>query len=281
MSNQGNSQANDRLAVTLIDSGLTEVGVPYDTSWRILPYTVLTSIVATADAGHAGTGVCEFGNGETRIREPGTSILIPRNVKHRFCNMSRPHTSVWIHWDVSLEPNLDLFRFCEIPKVIEGESSRRIAHYCRSIVQADASGLPGTVRIKSCLYSLLDILLSECRLRDEYHHFQKVSLSWFPVITYIDDHLSGKLLLPDIAAFLNCSVSKMQRGFSAAFGQPIGDFIVKRRLTQASRLICNSNLSLAEVAEEVGFADAFSLSKAFKKCFGISPREYRRISSVK
>jgi AraC-like DNA-binding protein len=281
MSNHSNQQNNDFLAVKLIDSGITQVGIPYDTSWRILPYTVLTSIVATPDIDNMGTGICELGNGKTIIREPGTSIMIPRNVKHRFISMVRPHISVWVHWDVSLEPNLDLFSFCDIPEIIEGNNSREIEHYCRSIAEADAASLQGMVQIKSHLYALLNIILNECRLRDEHYNFQKVSLAWLPVIRYIDDHLSGKLLLPDIARFFHCSVSKLQRNFSVAFGQPLGDFIIKRRLTQASRLICNSNLSLAEVADKVGFADAFALSKSFKKYFELSPREYRRISSIK
>jgi len=116
MSNQGNYNEIDSLNIKIVASGITYVDIPFDTSWRILPYTVLTSIKKIPTE-IAGSSICEFANGETRVFAPGTSIIIPRNVKHRFTNTVDPHTAVWIHWDVTIDLNLDIFNFCEIPPI--------------------------------------------------------------------------------------------------------------------------------------------------------------------
>lgn len=276
MSNQGKYADFDFLSVKLMEADATYVDVPFDTAWRILPYTVLTSIREGAGEG-AGASVCEFAGGETRIYAPGTTILIPRNVRHRFTSLDRPHTAVWIHWDVAIGPHLDLFGFCEVPPVIRGEGSRRILGFCEEIVRTDSDGLRGLVRIKALLYELLDAVLGECRLREEYYNFRKSCRTYLPVVGFIDANLANKLRLRDIADFRRCSVSKMQRDFSRAFGQPVGEFIIRRRLLLASRLLAAGNMSLAEIAEKVGYPDAFAFSKAFRKEFGLPPGEYRRI----
>jgi len=280
MSNQGNYNEIDSLNIKIVASGITYVDIPFDTSWRILPYTVLTSIKKIPTE-IAGSSICEFANGETRVFAPGTSIIIPRNVKHRFTNTVDPHTAVWIHWDVTIDLNLDIFNFCEIPPIIRGENSHKIMECCSVIAQTNVNELQGIIKVKSLLYSLLDIVLSECRLLDKYYNFKSTYRTYIPIINYIDANLSHKLVLSDIAKFSSCSVSKMQRSFFSTFGIPIGDFIIKRRLNQVPRLICSGNMTLKEIAEKIGFTDAFSLSKSFKKCFGVSPREYKSISMQK
>ena len=115
-------------------------------------------------------------------------------------------------------------------------------------------------------------------IRKEYHNYITAYRTWLPLLRHVDSNLSKKMRLADLAQARNCSLSKLQRDFTATFSQSLGDFIIKRRLHHASQLICNSNLTLAEIAEQTGFSDAFALSKSFRKCYGLSPREYRKIS---
>lgn len=277
MSNQVIQQSLDLIDIKLVTSGITLVAPRWDSRWRILPYTMLTSI-REAPGENAGSSLLEFPDGSTEIFSPGTTVLIPRNTRHRFTNMQRPHTATWIHWDVMLSPGVDLFSFCEIPGVITGETSRRILDFCREIALCPLTDLAGVVRVKSLLYSLLSVLLEEFEFKKEYHNFQIYHHAFTPLLNYIDEQLAGRLTLEEAAKYRKCSVSKLQRDFSAAFGIPFGKFVLNRRLNQAARLLCGGDLNLAEIAGRVGFSDAFSLSKAFKKHFSLSPREYRGMS---
>ena len=51
--------------------------------------------------------------------------------------------------------------------------------------------------------------------------------------------------------------------------------IIRIRMERAGRLLRETDLSLAEIADRAGFADANYLSVAFKKQMGVSPRAYR------
>ncbi len=46
-------------------------------------------------------------------------------------------------------------------------------------------------------------------------------------------------------------------------------------MRHAAHLLANRNLTISEIALQVGYDDLFHFSKTFKKHFGASPRSYR------
>ena len=48
-------------------------------------------------------------------------------------------------------------------------------------------------------------------------------------------------------------------------------FLTRRRLAVAKELVERTTMTLEEVAAEVGYGSAFSLSKAFKRVYGAAP----------
>ncbi len=56
----------------------------------------------------------------------------------------------------------------------------------------------------------------------------------------------------------------------------VEEYLRRLRLDAASRLLLTSNRTLADIGEEVGYADEFSFSKAFKRRFGRAPRHWRQ-----
>ncbi|MDX2547104.1 cupin domain-containing protein [Streptomyces sp. WI04-05B] len=81
--------------------------------------------------------------------------------------------------------------------------------------------------------------------------------------------------LSTLAARTGVSRAHLARRFNALVGQPPMTYLRQRRLALAADLLCEPGMTLAVVADRVGFANAFALSTAFKKEHGISPSEYR------
>lgn len=54
------------------------------------------------------------------------------------------------------------------------------------------------------------------------------------------------------------------------------EYLIRMRLQQAKYLLCDFNLSIAEIADRLGYHDIFHFSKQFKKYFGVSPMGMRR-----
>ena len=82
---------------------------------------------------------------------------------------------------------------------------------------------------------------------------------------------------------MNMSQSTLYRKLKATTGQSTNEFIQNLRLKYAARLLHETSLTVSEISFEIGFSDSSYFSRAFRKCFGESPRQWReknRPSSV-
>lgn len=66
------------------------------------------------------------------------------------------------------------------------------------------------------------------------------------------------------------------RRFAALTGRPPLGYLTWWRMTLAARLLANSTLPLASVAEQVGYTSEFAFAHAFKRWCGMAPGRYRR-----
>jgi AraC family transcriptional regulator len=68
------------------------------------------------------------------------------------------------------------------------------------------------------------------------------------------------------------------RTFSEQFDCTLGEYIRKLRTLRGWQLLTIGDGTLAEVASQSGFADQSHFTRLFKKQFGLTPGEYRRLS---
>jgi AraC-like DNA-binding protein len=65
------------------------------------------------------------------------------------------------------------------------------------------------------------------------------------------------------------------RRFVSLTGEPPMAYLTSWRLALAADLLCEPDITIAEVAQRVGYGSAFALSAAFKRERGISPQQHR------
>lgn len=83
----------------------------------------------------------------------------------------------------------------------------------------------------------------------------------------------------DIAAYAsecNVSTSRFLHLFKESTGASPGNYISSIRIKKACELLENTDLSILNVAEQVGICDQNYFSRLFKKHMGVSPSEYRK-----
>ena len=96
------------------------------------------------------------------------------------------------------------------------------------------------------------------------------------IIQYIKEHYKDKIVLEDIAKKFGYSVGHLCRKFKEETGDSIVNYIIKYRISTAMRLLFeHRELSIEEVALEVGFNDVQYFTKIFKKYVGMTPGQYR------
>lgn len=91
------------------------------------------------------------------------------------------------------------------------------------------------------------------------------------VMDYIQANLDQDLTLAEIAGVVYLSPYHLTRLFKRAMGQSLHQYVIAQRVIAAQRLITAGQLSLAEIATKVGFADQSHLTRHFKRLQGISP----------
>ena len=95
------------------------------------------------------------------------------------------------------------------------------------------------------------------------------------VVAYINNHLDETLDLKTLANEAALSDFHFHRIFKALKGEAIGGYITRLRLEATARLLRYTSLTIEEIAFNIGYETPASLSKAFKKQYGISLTEYR------
>ncbi|OAX50797.1 helix-turn-helix transcriptional regulator [Paenibacillus sp. AD87] len=83
-----------------------------------------------------------------------------------------------------------------------------------------------------------------------------------------------------IAKQLNLSVDHMAKLFKQIAGMPPNEYIQSIRLSEARKLLRETDHSIEAVGVQSGYPDIHYFSRMFRKYEGISPREYRKLSRM-
>lgn len=84
----------------------------------------------------------------------------------------------------------------------------------------------------------------------------------------------------ELAAQFSISETSLKNYFRGVFGQNISIYLREVRMKKAAELLATTRLSVAEVAEQVGYMNQSKFASVFKKQFGLSPLEYRRSKNL-
>jgi AraC-like DNA-binding protein len=99
--------------------------------------------------------------------------------------------------------------------------------------------------------------------------------SFDQVLAYIRDHYQSMLSNDELARAAGLSVRAFERRFKQTFQVTPQAYIRKVRVRTACRLLVYSDLPLAQVAIEAGFADQSHFNHEFRRQLGRTPGDYR------
>ena len=91
---------------------------------------------------------------------------------------------------------------------------------------------------------------------------------------YIHEHYNEKLTLSDIADHLKISPGYLSTSFSNYMNRTVSDYIAEVKIEHAKELIDSGQYLIYEIANRLGFENAYYFSKVFKKVTGMSPKNY-------
>ncbi|CAG7651896.1 helix-turn-helix domain-containing protein [Paenibacillus allorhizosphaerae] len=242
----------------------------------------------------SGTG-WETINGVKHRMEPGTfSFLLPYQIHELFTD---PGSELILYncrfsMELLMEPNQEglmngmVSGTEQLPSYVqfEGEEKARVDKLLEEMMEEYA----GNDRWRN---SFLQVKLKELLIRfDRYRRRnettpieepasgQPAGAVW-PIIHYINGNYQEDLTLGGIAKHFSLSISRVSEVIKQATGQTYVHFLQDLRIRHACSLLVSTEMSVSEIALEVGYGSYKTFSRIFRGIKGLSPSEYRKLKT--
>ena len=89
-------------------------------------------------------------------------------------------------------------------------------------------------------------------------------------------HMEQRITIEELSRQYLINPTTLKNAFKSVYGTSIAAHIKEHRMRQAARMLIESNMNIAEIAQAVGYDSQSKFTAAFKAYFKILPREYRK-----
>ena len=100
------------------------------------------------------------------------------------------------------------------------------------------------------------------------------------IVQYISENISNKVTLPHLAEHFNISIRSLTRLFSKQLNMSFIEYFTILKMLTALELLIDSDKSIKEICQIVGYSSVPTFSNIFYKRIGIRPAEYKKMKTV-
>lgn len=101
------------------------------------------------------------------------------------------------------------------------------------------------------------------------------------VIAYLNDHYAFDIPLERLAKIACMGTTKLKTSFKQLQGCTITEYIQQRRMSQAEHLLIDTDFTMGQIAEMIGYSTSSQFAELFRKSTGLLPIEYRKMAQQK
>ena len=249
----------------------------FDAPWHFHPQHELTLITQSFGTKFIGDYVGPY--------EPGELVLLRSHLPHCWKNYKRQHKlakSIVIQWNKGIFPRIP--ELSELFVMLKNASHgilfsktdvASLRPYLEKtlILQGNALYI-ALLELLSKLSSLKYILLSEASFEDDMPSEHESRMS--KIHDFVEKNYSRKISLREMAFVVNMSEQSFSRFFSKVMGRSFFAFLNEYRINIASRMLIDTDWSVAQIGFECGYESLPFYYKQFKKVCGITPNMYRK-----
>lgn len=204
-------------------------------------------------------------------------LICPGQVHTYIADKDDPWEYTWIEFDgIKAREFLragGLSIDCPIYKPLNGDLGNRIKEELLYIVNnKDASPL----NLIGHLYLFLDTLVLSSITKGTLRGGKLKDFYIREAISFVEQHYQENITVEDIANACNLNRTYFGKIFKDAMGSSPQDFLIQFRMTKATDLMKITTNSIGKISEMVGYENQLHFSRAFKKFYGVCPREWRQ-----
>jgi len=203
--------------------------------------------------------------GELIVLQAGDALFMPRGTTRERLKSDAPAN--YISWNFYEDYPIDLP--VKIPNALTNEI--KLLHICADTI-ADKYYADTYEQIAKLLDCILMNLKANINLSSQHPLVKTIK-------NFLFEHLKEKITLKQISEFAHFSPVYCDIVFKRETGESIIEFLLKRRMEEAQKILTDGTYSLQKVSSFVGFEDYNYFARTFKKHTGYTPGEYRKIFS--
>lgn len=215
-------------------------------------------------------------NGKTYKAKPGDWFFIPAGIKHNYHNFpDKPMAKYWMHFDIF--PANELMNDFNVNYHVKVKNTAEITNLFSEFSKICESYLFSDIlKVKAIILNLISKYLSLAGKQKVISVRDAQNENLHEVLTFINNNYNKNLSTAILAKISHLHPTHFIRTFKNKMAQTPQQYIINIRMEHAKHLLLKSALSIAEIAERVGYDDPAHFSKLFKKFFSFSPLQYRK-----
>ncbi|MCD7754794.1 MAG: metalloregulator ArsR/SmtB family transcription factor [Firmicutes bacterium] len=93
---------------------------------------------------------------------------------------------------------------------------------------------------------------------------------------YLLTHMDERVTIEELSRQYHINPTTLKAAFKSVYGTSIAAHIKQHRMEQAAKLLCETDRSIAQIAQAVGYDTQSKFSAAFKAYYGVLPRDFRK-----
>ncbi len=217
------------------------------------------------------------GPGGSAVRTAaGDAVLLRPRTRHDYG--TAPGSSTWEIVFSHFHPRAEWLPLLEWPQPVpgigrvraEGEVHRRIV---AALHRSSRTGRGALARAELFAVNALEEALLWCDTQNRLG--VRTDERLLRVIDHVDAHLADPLDVARLAGVVHLSASRLTRLFREHLGTSPQRYVERQRMTRAMQLLDLTSRPVADIARELGWADALYFSQRFARFTGQSPTAYR------
>ncbi len=215
-----------------------------------------------------------YGDGREQYFHRGNLLYIPKGCEYyvEYRNTTEAYSDILVNFKIRDFDGGEYALADGITCVMQ-HATEGVVNNVEKIAEISTNLKHPALRASKVFYSLLDDLLAYTMLLDPGKDAENAVT---PALFYIDHHIGDKISVTELSKMCLLSESAFRKAFRAQTGLSPAQYKIRAKISKAQSILDSTpEISIAEIAEMLGFYDISYFYKSFIAQTGMTPKQYR------
>jgi len=249
---------------------------PKARKWVSHPFPVLAMLT-----GGGGSIVVVDRSKNKIINDLWRPCFLPSNIKRQPIAVDASGFEILAFgFSVEVLGGIDLLNFFDVPITFPHAEETSLKELMLELCELKSSSLTPDLKQlaeqKKIIFEIFGIVIGQASPKKEAALLSTEVYGCLPAVKYLNEHFASSPDIVNLQKMCCFSQSHFFRLFKKLTGVTPFNYVKRRRIEEAQKLLLTTSLSVAEIGERVGWSDPFHFSRTFKSETNLSPQQYRK-----